>query len=94
MLLTIPTVVVLSIWIGVGGWVWPNSVRAILITLASLAFRNKAPNSASAAEDATNLRTEQSEWMGPFSLMGVLSFGRDPKKKCPPAQLWAFGAVK
>jgi hypothetical protein len=80
--------------IGVGGWIWPNSVRVILITLASLAFRNKAPNSASAAEDATNFRTEQSEWMGPLSLMGVLFLGRDPKKKCPPARLQAFGAVK
>ena len=94
MLLTIPTVVVLSMCIGVGGCIWPNSVRAILITLASLAFRNKAPNSASAAEDATNFRTVQSEWMGPLSLMGVLYFGRDPKKKCLPAHFRAFGEVK
>ena len=94
MLLTIPAVVVLSIWIGVGGCMWPNSMRANLMTFSALALRNKAPNSASDEEDATNFRTEHSEYMSPLSVMGLFFSGIEPKKKFPPAQLCAFGAVK
>ncbi len=56
MLLTITTVVVLSMCIGVSGFGWPSSVRISCNTLASCAFRKSAPSSASAAEAATSLR--------------------------------------
>ncbi len=55
-LLTIPTVVVLSICIKVGCCGWPSSKRTSWKTLASCAFRRSAQNLASAAEAATSLR--------------------------------------
>ncbi len=55
-LLTIPTVVVLSMCIGVGGCGWLSSARISHNTLASCVFRKSAPSSASAAEAATSLR--------------------------------------
>ena len=56
MLLTIPTEVVLSTCIGVGGCGCPNYWSAILNTFDSLAFRKRAPSYASAVEAATSLR--------------------------------------
>ena len=60
MLFTIPTVVELSMWIGVGGWGCPSSSRVSLIIFASFAFRNNAPSYASAALAATNFKRVQS----------------------------------
>ena len=51
-----PTAVVLSTWIGVGGCGCPNAWSVIRNTLASCALRKRAPSSASAAEAATSLR--------------------------------------
>ena len=44
-LFTIPTVVELSIWMGVGGCGWPSSSKVSHMTLASFALRNNAPSS-------------------------------------------------
>ncbi len=55
-LLTIPTVVALSMCIGVGGCGWPSSARMSQKTFASWAFRKSEPDLASAAEAATSLR--------------------------------------
>ena len=87
---TIPTVVVLSMWIGVEGCGWPSSARVMRRIFASWAFRNKAPSSASAAEAATSLRIVQLMWTAPLRKMGSLSTGIDPKKKYPPARLRAL----
>ena len=84
-LFTIPTHVLLSMWMGVGGCGWPNSWRVSLIIFASWALKNKAPNSASAAEAATNFKMVQSTWIAPLILMGWLSWGMSARKKYPPA---------
>ena len=52
-----PTTVALSQWMGVGGWGCPISAKVSRNTLPSLIFKNIAPNSASAADEAVNLRT-------------------------------------
>ena len=53
----IPTAVALSQWMSVGGCGCPISARVRRNTRTSFMFKNNAPNSASAADDATNLRT-------------------------------------
>ncbi len=80
-LLTMPTVVVLSMWIGVGGCGWPSLARISQRTLASCALRNRAPNSTSAAEAATSLSIVHVMWIVPLSFIGSLSVGRLPRKK-------------
>ena len=45
------------------------SKRVNLIITASWALRNNAPNSASAADPATNLRITQVMWILPFNRM-------------------------
>ena len=55
-LLTMPAVVVLSIWMGVGGCGCLVSSKMKRLILASCLFRNSAPSSASAADAATSYR--------------------------------------
>ena len=55
--------------------------------LASCVLRNNAPNSASVADAATNLRIAHVMWSFPFNCMGFLAIGMLPKKKLPPVQL-------
>ena len=69
---------------GVGGWGCPSSANVRRRTLASCAFRKRAPNSASAANAATSLSMVHVIWMAPFNLMGSPSQGRLPRKKYPP----------
>ena len=57
-LLTIPVVVVLSIWIGVGRCGWPYSLRVRRRILAPFELITRAPSSASAAKALTNRRIE------------------------------------
>jgi hypothetical protein len=52
-----PVAVVLSVSIGVGGCLCPNSSNVVLRTASSLAFMKTAHISASAADDITCLRT-------------------------------------
>ena len=86
-LLTIPTAVVLSMWIGIGGCGCPSSSKVSRKIFASCAFKNSAPSSASAADAATHFSTVARERMAPFNLMGSPSRGNEPRKKCPPARL-------
>ena len=72
---------------GVGGCGWPSSLSGSMIIFASFAFKNIAPNSASAADAATNLRIVQSVRIGPFRRMGHLSSSCQPRKKWPAARL-------
>ena len=88
---TKPSAVVLSVMIGVGGWVCPNSSRSVLAGMACLELRNNAPISASAAEDMTLLMIWAMLWKAP--LFGGHSELFD-MKKCPPALLLAFGSVR
>ena len=88
-LFAMPAAVVLSQCMGVGGCGWPSSSSVSLIIFASFAFKNIAPNSASAADAATNLRIVQSVRIGPFRRMGRLSSGSQPRKKWPAARLLA-----
>ena len=57
MLFKIPTHVLLSVCIGVGGCGCPISCKISLIILACWALRNSVPKSASAADEATSLMT-------------------------------------
>jgi hypothetical protein len=54
-----PVAVVLSVSIGVGGCLCPNSSNVVLRTAPSLAFLNTAPISTSAAEDVKLLPLPQ-----------------------------------
>ena len=89
-----PTAVALSQCMGVGGCGWPRSSSASLIIFASFAFKNIAPNSASATDAATNLRIVQRVRIGPFRRMGRLSSGCQLRKKWPAARLLAFFAER
>ena len=64
------------------------------MTFASCAFKNNAPNSASAADAATSFKMEHVVRIFPFNLIGSLSLGKLPRKKYPPALLRALAAVK
>ena len=61
-----PTAVAFSQLTGVGDWGCPISAKVICNTLPSLIFKNSAPNSASAADEAMNLMTVygSSVWVG------------------------------
>ena len=88
-LFAMPTAVASSQCMGVGGCGWPSSSSVSLVIFASFAFKNIAPNSASAADAATNLRIMQSVRIGPFRRMGQSSSGSQPRKKWPDARLLA-----
>ena len=67
-----PVAVVLLQWMGVGGCLWPISSKAIRSLTASCAFKNRLPNSASAADAATPM-TLHSEYIAPLRKMGVFA---------------------
>ena len=92
--LAMPVAVLLSQWTGVGGCLWPSSASTSLKMTPSLLFMNRAPNSASAADATTILRMPQSVKMAPFSVIGWLSAGVDPRKKYPAIRLLAFVSDK
>jgi hypothetical protein len=87
LLLITPSAVELSVCIGVRGCGWPISVSICRRYTASLAFKNNAPNSASAADDITAFIMVAMVKTAP--LFGGLSTLLD-RKKCPPARLLAF----
>ena len=89
-LFAIPADVALSQCMGVGGCGWPSSSSVSLMIFASFAFKNISPNSASAADAATNLMIVQSVMIGPFRRIGRLLSGSQLRKKCPAARLLAF----
>ena len=89
-----PTDVVLSTCMGVGGWGCPSSSRVVRIGKLSLAFRNVAPISSSAAEDMTVLIIWYRVWMAPLLVgrVGGLSpflTSRLARVKWPPERLRA-----
>jgi hypothetical protein len=79
--------VVLSVSIGVGGCVCPNSSNVVLMTAPSFAFIKTAPISASAAEDITRLRALLTIKIAPF--VSFLSFWLCcPCKRIPHPCFW------
>ena len=72
-LLIIPSAQVLSVVMGVGGWMCPRNLSVSLSGQASWPHLKAAPTSASAAEDMTFFMMLHSIWMLP--LMGGLSSG-------------------
>ena len=65
------TDVMLSNCMGVGGWGCPSSLRVVRIGKASLAFRNMALTSASAAEDMIVFMIWHRVWMAPLLVGGA-----------------------
>ena len=57
---------------------------------AYFAFKNSEPNSASAADAATNLRIAQQVNIVPLRWIGYLSCGVRPRKKLPAAPLCSY----
>ena len=78
---TIPTVVELSICIGVGGSGCPNYCNVQHINFACLVFKNSDPSSASAADAETHFEIEHMTCMAPLSLIGCPSIGIFPREK-------------
>ena len=89
-----PTAVVLSMWIGVGGWGWPSSWSISGMILASWVLMKSAPNSASAADAATSFSMVHVMATLPLSLIFSLLRGTLPRKKYPPALLLPRDAVR
>jgi hypothetical protein len=61
-----PDVQELSVWIGVGCWVCPMSVRVVHSQAAYLPLWNKAPSSALAAKGSTAFKMEHGTWTLPL----------------------------
>ena len=80
---------VLSIYKGLAGQGFPSSANESHIIFASFALGNNAPNSASAADDATCFSITYNACMGQFKAMGYLLTLVDPKKTCQ--QFCIFG---
>ncbi len=74
-LLTMPTMVMLLICLGVSGCGCWSSARVRQRTLACWAYRKREPNSASAVDTATSLSILQVMSMVPLSLIGLPSTG-------------------
>ena len=73
-----PQAVVLSVWMGVLGCLWPISVRSWRIGTASFALMYSAPSSASAALDMTALSILEMSRMAP--LLGGSLTSEEQKK--------------
>ena len=86
-LLMRPSALLLSVWMGVRGCLWPSYASVLCMVTAALAFKNIAPSSASAADYITLRffvdRLSTAPLFGEFSL----SFDR---KWWPPARLHAL----
>ena len=74
----------LSVWIGVRGWGCPSSSRVCRMATAVFALMNRAPSSASAADDITAHIICEMLRTAPL-LSGMSSF--DDMNICPPARL-------
>ncbi len=91
LLLAIHIAVLLSICIGVLGYLCPISCSVFLQGTASWALINIAPSSASAADDMTALMIWAVLSTAPL-LAGSSSFSE--RKKWPPALLHALGSLR
>ena len=92
-LFNMQTAVVLSMWIGVGGWGWPSSWSIRCMICASWVFMKSAPNYASTADAATSFSMVHVMAMLPLSLIFSALRGMLPSKKYPPALILHRDAV-
>jgi hypothetical protein len=84
----IPNAVELSVWSGVAGWMYPNSVSVSLSGAPLWAFWKHAPTSDPAAEATTLFMTDAKLRIEPF--MVSYCRGLSPQKNNPPGRLRAF----
>ena len=92
--LSMPAVVALSQYMGVGGCRWLSYAKVSQIDCPSLTFTNIAPNSASTAGNSKHVNMMQRVKHAPLSVMGSPSLGTEPRKKCPDARLLVFLAER
>ena len=81
----------LSVFIGVRVWGWPNSSSVVRMETAVFALINNAPNSASAADDMTDLIICDMLRTAPL-FIGISS--SPAMNMWPPTRLWALGSDK
>ena len=74
------------------GGLWPSSTNFSLLVRPSFTFMKSAPNSASAANDATNFKMVQRVKIAQLSVMGSPYLGNEPRKKLLDARLLEFFA--
>ena len=79
---------------GVGGCVCPSSANVSLMVRPSFTLTKSAPNSDSAADDATNFKMVQRLKIVLLSVMGSPSLGTEPRKKWSDARLLEFFAER
>ena len=75
---------------GVGSCGWTSYANVSLMVHPSFTFMKSAPNSASAADDATNFRIVQRVKIALLSVMGSPSLGNETRKKWPDARFIEF----
>ena len=75
---------------GVGFCGWPSYFKLSRIVHPYFKFMNSAPNSASAADDATNFKMVQRVKIALLIVMGSPSLGTEPRKKWTDARLLQF----
>ncbi len=83
--------VLVSVWIGVGGWGWLSSLSMWRMEMAFFALMKMAPSSASTVEDMTARIICEMLRMAPL-FVGMSSL--PAINMCPPARLHAFGLDK
>ena len=88
---TNPNTVVLSVWIGVGGCLWPISSTVVIAGISCHELIYSAPISASSAEVITFFMICAMVNTAPL-FDGFAAFFY--MKKCPPALLLDFGSVR
>ena len=92
-LFTMPTAVVLSMWIGVDGWGWTSSWSIRRMIHASWVLTKSTPNSASAADSATIFSMVHVMAMFPLILMFSPLRGMLPRNKYPTALILPWDVV-
>ena len=75
---------------GVGGCGWLSSANVSQMVCTSFTFMKSAPNSDSAADDATNFKMVHSVNILPFNVMGYPFLWTELRKKWPHALLLMF----
>ena len=89
LLVTTPSAFVLSVCIGVGGYLWTIVSNAWRAGIASLQLTKRATNSASSAEDMTAFMICEMVRTDPL-FVGTAESSNI--KKCPPGLLLAFNS--
>ena len=89
--MTKPRAIVLSVWIGVGGWTWPILDAVVRADIAYLELMNRAPLLTSTTNDTTELMIWAMFNTAPLFFGSLES---SDMKKLPLAWLLALGSVR